>query len=170
MRIVRSRKGKEGPPLDRLRERLGHEFADPSLLEAALTHRSYANEKNLDVNYERLEFLGDAVLTLVSADWLYREQPDSSEGELSQIKGYLVSEAVLARVAADLDLGALIQLGVGEERSGGRAKPSLLADALESVIGALYVDGGLEVARKFIEGLLAEAHSGRGEGRYRDAK
>jgi ribonuclease-3 len=140
------------------------------LLEAALTHRSYANERDLEVNYERLEFLGDAVLTLISADWLYRRYPLSSEGELSKIKSYLVSEPVLARIAADLELGSLIQLGVGEDRSGGRDKPSLLADALEAVIGALFIDGGLEAARRFVEGVLDVVHSRRSEDEYRDAK
>jgi len=150
--------------------RLDHRFEDPGLLEAALTHRSYANEQGLEVNYERLEFLGDAVVALVSADWLYRVHPESSEGELSKLKSFLVSEPVLADIAENLGLGDLMQLGVGEERSGGRSKPSLLADALEAVIGALYLDGGLVPARSFIERVIGEAHEKRREWRYRDAK
>lgn len=157
-------------PYRAFQRRLGYRFTDPDLLEAALTHRSFANERGLGVNYERLEFLGDAVLDLVSAEWLYRSLPSGSEGELSKIKSFLVSEPVLAGVARRLDLGELIQLGVGEERSGGRDKPSLLADALESVIGALYLDGGLAAAAGVVEGQLQEAWADRREWRYRDAK
>lgn len=157
-------------PHAKLQRRLGYRFAAPNLLDAALTHRSYANERGLAVNYERLEFLGDAVLDLVSAEWLYRTLPEASEGELSKVKSFLVSETVLAGIARRLDIGDMIQLGVGEERSGGRDKPSLLADALESVIGALYLDGGLGAAADVVEDLMEAAYADRQQWRYRDAK
>ncbi len=154
----------------RLERRLGHRFENFELLGTALTHRSYANEQELEDNYERLEFLGDAVLALVAAEWLYRREPDAAEGELSKLKGFLVSEPVLAAWGEEIGLGDLIRLGVGEERSGGRAKPSLLADVLEAVIGAMYLDGGLPPVRAFVEGLLVQGHGDRPEWRYRDAK
>jgi len=140
-----------------LEARLGHPFADGELCERALTHRSGAQESAQDGeergSYERLEFLGDAVLGLLAGEWLYRRFP-ADEGELSKRKSYLVSEPVLAEHARALGLGPLLRLGVGEERSGGRDKPSLLADALEAVIGAVYLDGGLEAARRLVEPLL----------------
>lgn len=156
--------------LESLQERLKYRFEDPGLLRAALIHRSYANERELEMNYERLEFLGDAVLALATAEWLYRRRPEATEGELSKVKSFLVSEPVLAARAEEIGLGSLIRLGVGEERSGGRAKPSLLADALEAVIGAMYLDGGLQPAGAFVERLLAKGHGERPEWRYRDAK
>ncbi len=141
----------------RLEETLGHRFRDPTLLAEALTHRSYANERGLPGHYERLEFLGDSVLGLVAARWLFARFPRYSEGRLSRLKSQVVSTTNLARCARRLDLGAVLKLGVGEERSGGRDKPSLLADAAEAVFGALYLDAGLEVARQVIEPLLAAA-------------
>lgn len=152
-----------------LETRLRHHFGDPALLETALTHRSYANEQGLNENYERLEFLGDAVLDLLTAEWLYRGAPEASEGYLTRRKSHLVSEPILARMADSLGLGELLRLGVGEARSGGDGKPSLLADVLEALIGALYLDGGLGAARRFVESLL-EAMGGEGERRFRDAK
>ena len=145
-----------------LEERLGYRFRRPALLELALTHRSYANEQGLGEHYERLEFLGDAVLGLVTAEWLYERHPDLPEGALSKRKAHLVSKTVLAPWAGRLGLGGLLRLGVGEERSGGRTKPSLLADSLEAVFGAVYLDGGLERARAAIRPMLEEAH-GAGE-------
>ncbi len=139
--------------------RLGHEFGDRGLLEAALTHRSHANETGGTVHYERLEFLGDAVLGLVAADWLFRRQPNEAEGELSRLKSAAVSAPALAREAERLGLGAWLRLGIGEERSGGRTKASLLADSLEAVFGALYLDGGLPAARRVIEHYLERGWS-----------
>jgi ribonuclease-3 len=162
---------RDAAALAELAELLGHRFGDVSLLAQALTHRS-ANEGSdeEETSYERLEFLGDAVLGVLAAEWLFGHLA-SDEGELSKIKSYVVSEPVLARCAAELGLGALLRLGVGEERSGGRAKPSLLADALEAVIGALYVDGGLEVARRFTAPLLrAGVESFRAGAQWRDPK
>jgi ribonuclease III len=157
-------------PRRALAKRMGHAFGDETLLTAALTHRSYANEKGLETNYERLEFLGDAVLDLVAAEWLYARYPAATEGKLTRQKSYLVSEPVLARTADGLGLGEMIQLGVGEARSGGRSKPSLLADALEAVIGALYLDAGLPKARAFVGELLEAAEAAQRESRFRDAK
>ncbi len=145
-------------------KRLGHRFRHPELLDLALTHRSYANERGTDVHYERLEFLGDAVLGMVTADWLYRQHPDLPEGELSRLKAQLVSRGALAQHAAAIGLGEVLRVGVGEDRSGGRTKPSLLADSLEAVFGAVYLDAGLPVAAKVIGRMLAPLLAA-GEGR-----
>jgi ribonuclease-3 len=150
--------------------RLGHAFGDRRLLAAALTHRSWAHERGEGPTYERLEFLGDAAITLIAAGWLYRRYPQATEGELSQLKGHLVSEPVLAAAAEGLDLGRALRLGVGEERSGGRQKASLLADALEAVVGALYLDGGLPAAEQFVESLLEEAGTAPDDLEALDAK
>ena len=112
-------------PLRALERRIGRRFRRRELLERALTHRSYANEKELGSNYERLEFLGDTVLGLATADWLFFEHPEVSEGQLSAHKSRLVSEPILAEFARELGLGEFVRLGVGEERSGGRNKDSI---------------------------------------------
>ena len=135
---------------------LGYKFRDPKLLTLALTHRSYANENGLPDHNERLEFLGDAVLGAVAAEWLFRRYPEMPEGDLSKRKSHLVSAVVLAGLADELGVGRGLLLGVGEERSGGREKPSLLADSAESVIGAIYLDGGLEPVRALVTRLLAQ--------------
>ena len=143
-----------------LEERLRYSFREPKLLEAALTHTSWANEQGLEDDYERLEFLGDAILGAVAASWLYDTRPDLDEGELSKLKSYVVSEPVLARHAEHLGLGEYLRLGVGESRSGGREKRSLLADAMEAVLGAVYKDGGLAaaqgVALELLQSVLGE--------------
>jgi ribonuclease-3 len=157
----------------RFEKRLGHRFRHPDLLELALTHRSHANERGRDEHYERLEYLGDAVLGMVTAEWLYRNHPGLPEGELSRLKAQLVSRGALARHAAGIMLGEVLRLGVGEERSGGRAKPSLLADSLEAVFGAVYLDAGLAAAAKVIHPMLAsmlEADEGRSQLLGADAK
>ena len=118
-------------------------FRDRSLAEAALTHRSFAFENGLSVTNERLEFLGDAVLGLVITDLAYREFPDLSEGELAKLRAATVNMTSLAEVARELSLGQLVLLGRGEEMSGGRDKTSILADAMEAVLGAVYLDRGL---------------------------
>jgi len=130
---------------------LNYRFTNPGFLIEALTHKSYVNERrDSDRKHnERLEFLGDAVLSLIVSDYLTRQYPESSEGTLSKLKSKLVSEAPLANVARRLDLGARLKLGRGEERSNGRDKASLLADALEAVIAAVYLDGGFEASRNF---------------------
>jgi ribonuclease III len=136
-------------------KRLGHRFRHPELLELALTHRSYANERGTDEHYERLEFLGDAVLGLVTAEWLYRNHPALPEGELSRLKAQLVSRGALARHATAIGLGEVLRLGIGEERSGGRGKASLLADSLEAIFAAVYLDAGLAPAARVIDSMLA---------------
>ena len=137
-----------------LSARLYHDFADPSLLTLALTHRSYcAEHDNADSN-ERLELLGDSVVGLAVTDHLYRTLPDREEGVLAKIRSSVVSEPALAEVAEDIGLGDSLLLGRGELLSGGRAKPSILADAFEAVIGALYIDGGYEAAARVVVRLL----------------
>lgn len=140
----------------------GHTFQKPELLRWALTHRSLAYETNAEellnpaADNEQLEFVGDAVLGLVVAESLFRRFPESREGELTRLRASLVSRRHLGSVAAKMDLGAQLRLGRGEDQSGGRHKPALLANALEAVIAALYLDGGLEAARKFIEARIIE--------------
>lgn len=128
---------------------LGHKFADPSLLEEALTHRSAVGGRT--IGYERLEFLGDRVLGLVTADMLMDAFPEENEGALARRLAALVREETLAAVARDLGLGAEIHLGPGESEGGGRENDAILADACEAMIAAIYRDGGLEIARRFIE-------------------
>jgi ribonuclease-3 len=130
--------------------RLGHAFRDPALLESALTHRSAGR-----CNYERLEFVGDAVLNFVIAVLVYREFPDADEGELSRYRASLVSGSSLASVAAELGLGRQLRLGSGEMKSGGDRRSSILADALEALFGAVYVDGGMAAAISAIESVFA---------------
>jgi ribonuclease III len=140
-----------------LEKRLGYRFQRLDLLDLALTHRSWANEQGVPEHYERLEFLGDSVLGLVAAEWLYGQHPELPEGELSKLKSQLVSKPTVARYAEELELGSALKIGVGEERSGGRSKLSLLGDSMEAVFGALYLDGGLEVARNAILPMLEAA-------------
>ena len=142
---------------------IGYKFKNPELLEIALTHTSYANESRTPVQHnERLEFLGDSVLQIVSADYLFHAYADRPEGDLTRIRASLVSEGALFQFAQEIGLGEYLRLGRGEERCGGRTRPSVVSDAFEAVIAALYLDGGMEVARKFIlpfitEGKHAEA-------------
>jgi ribonuclease-3 len=145
--------GRRPTPLEKS---LGHRFKRPDLLDLALTHRSWANEQGVPEHYERLEFLGDTVLGLVTAEWLYENHPELPEGELSKRKAQLVSRPTLARHAEKLDLGPCLKIGVGEDRSGGRAKANLLADSMEAVFGAVYLDAGLDAARTVIVPMLEE--------------
>lgn len=133
-------------------ENIQYQYTNVSLLETALTHSSYANEHQLKKtqNNERLEFLGDAVLELVSSDVLYKAYPDKLEGVLSKTRASLVCEPALAHCARKLQLGQYLRLGKGEDLTGGRDRDSILSDALEAVIGSIYLDGGLEPARIFI--------------------
>jgi ribonuclease-3 len=139
-------------------ERIHHAFSDPELLGEALTHRSYHNEHPEErAHNERLEFLGDAVLGMIVADALMRLAPDASEGQLTQRRAALVNEPTLARIALELGLGEALRLGRGEEKNNGREKPSILADAVEAVVGAVYLDGGIDAARAVVRRLLGEA-------------
>ena len=135
----------------------GHTFRNPALLETALTHSSLLHEETVPraeepgLDNEQLEFLGDAVLSLTVAESLFRNFPSAREGDLTRMRASVVSSTHLAVVAGRLDLGSHLRFGRGEERSGGRRKPALLGDALEAVIAALYLDGGLEAAARFVE-------------------
>nr|WP_283251162.1 ribonuclease III [Rhabdothermincola salaria] len=129
---------------------MGHAFGDPHLLVLALTHRSWCAENAGEESNERLEFLGDAVLGLVVADDLFRANPTLPEGSLAKSRAGVVSAPVLAEVGAELELGPVLRLGKGEDATGGRSKRSILADAVEAVIGAVYLDGGLDAARAVI--------------------
>ena len=138
--------------LSELEQKIGYSFRSRALLDRALTHRSFANERvgeNCRHN-EALEFLGDSVLGFVVSAWLLERFPDLSEGKLSKMKAYLVSESRLVEIAEELDLGNYILLNRGEEKTGGRRKRALLADAYEALIGVLYVDGGIAVAERFL--------------------
>lgn len=141
-----------------LEKKLGYTFRDPSLLRAALYHSSYANEHRAAGirSNERLEFLGDAVLGFVTAEYLYAKHPDLPEGDLTRRRAALVCEESLHEVAQALDLGSCLQLGRGEEQGGGRHRPSILADATESVFAAVYLDGGMDAARDLIHRVLLD--------------
>jgi ribonuclease III len=129
---------------------LGYTFKDTQLLTQALTHSSHANEKNAGRDNEQLEFLGDAVLGFLVSDFLCRAHPLLTEGQLSKLKGFFVSSANLVKYAERVGLGGYLQLGKGEEKTGGRTKQALLVDALEAVLGAIYLDGGIEEARRVL--------------------
>jgi ribonuclease III len=133
-----------------LERRLGHRFLDPALLERALTHASYAHEHPPSANHDRLAFLGDAVLGLVVAEHVIAADPDAPVGVLTPRRAEVVSSARLARFALVLELPPLLRLGRGEEQTGGRERESILATTLEAVLGAVYLDGGLDAARTAI--------------------
>jgi len=137
-------------PEDALLRRLGYRFREPALLVNALTHRSAGGRNN-----ERLEFLGDAVLGMVIAEALYLRYPEASEGELSRLRAALVRKQTLAELARDLDLGEHLRLGSGELKSGGYRRESILADALEAIFGAVYLDSGFAACAAVIQGLYA---------------
>ena len=139
-----------------LEEKLGYRFQNPELLRTALTHSSYANEKRRPeiVCNERLEFLGDAILGFVVADFLYRTFPERPEGEMTRLRADLVCEVNLARCAGTIGLGDALLLGHGEESGGGRRRASIVADATESVIAAVYLDGGFDAAKGLIYRLI----------------
>jgi ribonuclease-3 len=139
--------------LSRLERDIGYSFSSPELLQVALTHPSAA--VGSDSHYERLEFLGDAVLDLAIADLLMRQFPGAKEGPLSKLRASIVNARTLALKAQAIDLGSLLRLGKGEEKSGGREKTSILAAAFEAVIGAIYTDGGLDPARIVVEQLFS---------------
>ncbi len=137
---------------EQLEEKIEYHFRNPNLLTVAVTHTSYANEhRKQGVHHnERLEFLGDAVLEVISSEYLFRKYPEKEEGELSKLRASMVCEPSLAKCARDLGLPQFLRLGKGEEQMGGRKKDSITSDATEAVIGAIYLDGGFEAARKFV--------------------
>ena len=138
--------------LDNLENEIGYQFKDKSLLKLALTHSSFSHEQKIRKwkNYERIEFLGDAVLELVSSDYFYRTYPEETEGNLTKMRAAAVCEQALAITARQLKLGSYMIFGKGEEANGGRERESIIADAVEAVIGAIYLDESLEEAKKFI--------------------
>ncbi len=142
--------------LKKLEQTIGYQFHNIDLLYQAVTHTSYANEHRYEgvKHNERMEFLGDAVLELVVSQFLYKEYPEKNEGELTKLRASLVCEHTLAICATEISLGECINLSKGEDRTGGRQRPSILSDAFESVIGAIYLDGGFEYAKQFIEKIL----------------
>lgn len=151
------------PDLIRLEGILSYSFHDRALLERAVTHRSWAHEQAAPtaaearrLHNEALEFLGDSVLGLIVADYLCRTHPEVTEGELSRMKHRLVSAATLAKASARLTLGNFVRFGRGEEKSGGRGKSALLADVLEAVTGAIFLDGGIEAATDFVHRAIGE--------------
>lgn len=145
-----------GKNLQKFQNIIRYQFGDSKLLKQALTHSSYANEHYMDKfdNNERLEFLGDAVLEIITSEFLYRKYDQILEGELTKSRASIVCEPTLANFSKEIHLGDYIILGKGEENSGGRFRSSVLADAVEALIGAIYLDGGLEEARLFIETTL----------------
>lgn len=146
----------EGYTMKELEQRIGYQFHDISLLKQALTHSSFTNEQKINKtgNYERLEFLGDAVLELTSSEFLFHEHQDVPEGELTKMRASMVCEPALAFCARDLELGKFIRLGKGEENTGGRERDSIISDVMEAVTGAIYLDGGMEPARQFINSFI----------------
>lgn len=140
--------------MEKLEERLGYRFQRKDLLTHALTHSSYANEHRGLTSNERLEFLGDSVLGMVTAEYLYQTHPDMPEGELTRTRAALVCEASLHQVAMVLHLGDYLLLGRGESTSGGRTRPSILADATEAVLAAVYLDGGMDAVKPIIRSLV----------------
>ncbi|MBR6361108.1 MAG: ribonuclease III [Clostridia bacterium] len=153
--------------LEELQKNLGYEFRDISLLKTALTHSSYANEKGTVCN-ERLEFLGDAVLGFISAEIFYNNY-DVPEGDLTKHRAARVCENALSMFARELDIGSALYLGKGEERMNGRSKPSMLADAFEAVLAAVYIDGGLEEAKKIALRFVARHDKLDDSGDYKTA-
>ncbi len=144
---------------EKLEQAIGYTFRDKSLLKLAMTHPSYAGETH--VHNQRLEFLGDAVLQLCTSVRLYKQYPDLPEGKLSRLRARCVQESALEVAARRLHLGENLLLGMGEERGGGREKPSILADAMEALLGAMYLDGGMEDARRLIEAVVPIADAPR---------
>lgn len=138
--------------LEELQGKIGYCFKNTDLLKQALTHSSFANEQKINKlkDYERLEFLGDAVLELVSSEFLFKENPQMPEGQLTKLRASMVCEPALAYCAKDIDLGSYLLLGKGEEATGGRHRSSITSDVMEAVIGAVFLDGGIEEAKKYI--------------------
>ena len=146
--------------MDKIEEKIGYRFQNRELLLTALTHSSYANERRGDglPSYERLEFLGDSILGLVTADFLYRHEPPLPEGSMTRMRAELVCEEALHSVALELGIAPYMRLGRGEENTGGRQRASVLADMVEAIIAALYLDSGLDEARRFVlEKILRDA-------------
>lgn len=151
-------------------KKIGYKFNKLQYLENALTHSSYANEKRMDSN-ERLEFLGDSVLSLIVSNYLYHKMSKNDEGDLTKIRSTLVCEGALAEIAKKIELGNLILLGRGEEMTGGRHRASVISDAFEALLAAIYLDGGFEAAEKWLMDLMSdELEAGCAGKFYKDYK
>ncbi len=137
-------------------KKIGYKFRNISLLEEALTHSSYANEKKIRSN-ERLEFLGDSVLSIIISDYIFRKERGVDEGDLTKYRAILVCEHSLAEISKKISLGSLIKLGRGEEMTGGRKRASIVSDAFEAVLASIYLDGGMEAARAWLLPLMKDA-------------
>ena len=135
--------------MKKIEEKLGYIFKRPAYLEEALTHSSYANEHKISSN-ERLEFLGDSVLSIIISDKLFRDLPDVDEGTLTKIRASIVCEETLAKLAKKIGLGNMLLLGNGEKQSGGKNRPSITSDAFEALLGAIYLDSGMDAARRWL--------------------
>ena len=137
--------------MEKLEQKIGYRFHNRELLVTALTHSSYANERHGEAqSYERQEFLGDSILGLVTAEFLFTHEPPLPEGRMTRMRAELVCEASLHKTALELGLGSYMRLGRGEEHTGGRERPSILADMVEAIIAAIYLDSGMDEARRFI--------------------
>ncbi len=157
--------------MKRLEENIKYSFKNIALLENALSHSSYANEKHLKYgSNERLEFLGDAVLSVIVADYLFKNFSDKPEGELTKLRASLVCEKSLCGFARSLELGKFLLLGRGEEQNGGRERDSILADAFEAVLAAVYLDGGMEAAREYVLHFIIEELSHTEDEAFHDYK
>ncbi|MDB4610190.1 ribonuclease III [Verrucomicrobia bacterium] len=153
--------------LTKLQEALGYSFSDSLLPLQALTHKSFANEQGSSTDHnERLEFLGDAVLELAISDFIFRRYPDIPEGGLTRIRAEVVSEQGLSELARGLELGEELKLGKGEYKSGGQNKPSVLSDAFEALLGAIYLDGGMLVVQQVVERIFSAAIERAAHQRY----
>lgn len=146
--------------LNRVQEAIGYRFSDPQLLLTALTHSSFASENDVE-SYERLEFLGDAVLELATTERIFEEMGDASEGEMTRTRASIVDETTLANVAIAINLPDSILVGVGEDRNGGRQRSSIQSDVVEAILGAVYIDGGSEAAFGVVTRLLASVINDR---------
>lgn len=142
--------------MNEFEQKIGYIFKDTSLLQTALTHSSYANEKRTKSN-ERLEFLGDSVLSIIISDYIFRHLSDVDEGWLSKYRATLVCEQSLDEIAKKIDLSSMINLGKGEEMTGGRRRASIVSDAFEALLAAIYLDGGMETARKWVINLMEDS-------------
>lgn len=142
--------------LEQLEEKIGYHFKEPKLLKQAMCHSSYANERHMDrlLNNERLEFLGDAVLELITSEFLYQTYPKMPEGEATRTRASIVCEQTLALCARELGLGAFLLLGKGEDLTGGRERDSVTSDAMEALLGAIYLDGGFASAKEFVTNFI----------------
>ncbi len=168
---MKTAKEKNGPSLEEFETVIGYSFQNKKLLAEALTHSSYANEgkKHLN-NNERLEFLGDSVLSVIVAEHLFRHFKHIPEGELTRLRASLVCEQALFEFAQKIRLGEFIRLGRGEENTGGRERPSVVSDAFEAVIAAVFLDGGMEAARKYVLSFIPEDISPRKSSGFSDYK